>query len=148
MISAMVKQSWTSQKSMSVGPHARHLVGRLRPPWRVASSQAMSRRGVQRDGVGGVPDAGDLHERLLASFLAMSSGQRTTAAAPSVMGEQSRMCSGSATITEFEHRVHRDLHRELGERVQRAVVVVLDRDLASCSRGRPVAVHVGPAIIA
>ena len=136
MISAMVKQSWTSTTWRSEpcgrpcpGPPAR-LYGGLDPGQvRAACCSVMVSVAW--------PRAGDLDDGPSCSARAISTGARTTAAAPSVMGEQSRMRSGSATRTELRTCSDRHLDRELGQRVHRAVVVVLDRDLASCSRVVP-----------
>ncbi len=75
---------------------------------------------------------------------ARSTVVRTSAAAPSVIGEQSRRCSGSATMVECEHVLDVDLEVVLGVRVEQPVGVVLDRHRGELLDGGAVALHVDP----
>ncbi|OPX76043.1 MAG: hypothetical protein A4E39_00090 [Methanoregulaceae archaeon PtaB.Bin152] len=98
-ISAMVKQSWTSTRSISFGVIPAIANARL-PAATVASRVLISRRSWRAI----VSLAWALASTLTGvsvNFLARSNGARTTAAAPSVIGEQSKSRRGSATSVDF-----------------------------------------------
>ena len=135
MISAMVKQSWTSNRCMSsiLRPAmARALDAAM---W-VDSSQVRSWRELSAI----VSVACPLPAIRTTGFFirrAISAGTRMTAAAPSVMGEQSRMRKGSATRTEFTTASTVTLNGNWARGFREPLSWFLTATMASCSRVVP-----------